>query len=184
MPQDTSNQLPPEIQEALAEQLRDVHLPDTISWWPLAWGWWTLLALIILISGVTIYFIIRKRAEGRYRNLAISELNQILKSWREEQQNQIYLHRANDVLKRTVLQSQQMPSMTTLSGQAWVDQLNLWAKKPLSTQSQTALAFDCYKEKPESDIETLHVELISWLKTHDFTKQEIITDKNLGGQHD
>lgn len=28
--------------------LRDIHLPDAVSWWPLAWGWW--LCLILLLA--------------------------------------------------------------------------------------------------------------------------------------
>jgi len=28
--------------------IRDIHLPDAISWWPLAPGWWGLLALIVI----------------------------------------------------------------------------------------------------------------------------------------
>lgn len=34
--------------DPLAE-LRDIHLPDAISWWPLAPGWWMLLALLLTV---------------------------------------------------------------------------------------------------------------------------------------
>ncbi|MBV1912177.1 MAG: DUF4381 domain-containing protein, partial [Cycloclasticus sp.] len=30
--------------------LRDIHLPDAITWWPPAIGWWLLLAVIIVAA--------------------------------------------------------------------------------------------------------------------------------------
>ena len=37
--------------------LRDIHLPDAISWWPLAFGWWLALFLVIaLAAGLWWYF--------------------------------------------------------------------------------------------------------------------------------
>ncbi len=29
--------------------LRDIHLPDPVSWWPIAPGWWIIIASVILI---------------------------------------------------------------------------------------------------------------------------------------
>ncbi|AZR32270.1 DUF4381 domain-containing protein [Xanthomonas vasicola] len=31
--------------------LRDVHLPPSPSWWPLAPGWWLVIAVIVLVIG-------------------------------------------------------------------------------------------------------------------------------------
>ncbi|MBT3527943.1 MAG: DUF4381 domain-containing protein, partial [Porticoccaceae bacterium] len=36
--------------DPLAE-LRGIHLPDPISWWPLAPGWWVLI--VIFIAGLS-----------------------------------------------------------------------------------------------------------------------------------
>lgn len=43
----------PETEAQLA-QLRDIRLPDPISWWPLAYGWWLALALLCaaILSGI------------------------------------------------------------------------------------------------------------------------------------
>ena len=30
--------------------LRDLHLPDAISWWPLAPGWWIVLGLALIAN--------------------------------------------------------------------------------------------------------------------------------------
>jgi hypothetical protein len=55
--------------DPLLAQLRDIHTPEPISWWPLAPGWWILLALIIAaIVILTIWLRSRKT-----RSTAISE---------------------------------------------------------------------------------------------------------------
>jgi hypothetical protein len=60
---------------AQLEQLRDIHLPDAISWWPLAPGWWALAALlligIICVAGLEI----RRRRSLKYK--ALKELDQL-----------------------------------------------------------------------------------------------------------
>ena len=33
--------------EENALPLRDLHLPEAIGWWPLAPGWWVLLAMLV-----------------------------------------------------------------------------------------------------------------------------------------
>ncbi len=53
----------------LLSQLRDIHTPEPVGWWPLAPGWWILLALIII--GVTA-LIVWLRSK-RKRVTAISE---------------------------------------------------------------------------------------------------------------
>lgn len=41
------------------EQLRDIEGLDLISRWPLAIGWWVLIALVILVVGAITYGVIR-----------------------------------------------------------------------------------------------------------------------------
>lgn len=46
------------------EQLKDIHLPDTVSVWPPAYGWW-LLVLILLTSIVASVIMIRRYKKVR-----------------------------------------------------------------------------------------------------------------------
>ena len=67
-------QLTPEQQAALAD-LRDIHLPDPVSWWPLAPGWWALVALALLAAvGMLAWTALRRRSR---RHLALSELDDL-----------------------------------------------------------------------------------------------------------
>ena len=43
--------------------LRDIHLPDPISWWPIAPGWWLVIVSLFLI--IAVIFILRKIYLGK-----------------------------------------------------------------------------------------------------------------------
>ena len=177
MPEKNTNPLPPEVQQMLAEQLRDVHLPEAISWWPLAWGWWLILGLILLIVTTSVFFFYKKRQKNRYRGLAITSLEIAYSNWSDNQNNQAYLHQANDILKRCVLHVSKSAPLATQTGQTWVAELNNWGKKALSEKTQNALGFECYQAAPSSDIKALHTELMYWLKTHEYRLENITKTK-------
>ena len=57
-------------------ELRDIHLPAAVSWWPPALGWWLLLALAL---GLGVAFLLWRRgsATRRLRAAALAELGAI-----------------------------------------------------------------------------------------------------------
>jgi len=42
--------------DRLAE-LRDIHLPEAIGWWPLAPGWWMLFALVLIVIAALFFYL-------------------------------------------------------------------------------------------------------------------------------
>ncbi len=63
--------LPPDLAAQL-DQLRDIHLPAPISWWPLAYGWWVVIGLGLAAAiGLVAYREIRRRT---IRHRALQEL--------------------------------------------------------------------------------------------------------------
>lgn len=67
-------------------QLRDIHTPDPISWWPLAPGWWILAGLIILGLIVLVRWLIKRKNHQTAITLAKAEL-QCLKEQPANKQN-------------------------------------------------------------------------------------------------
>lgn len=49
--------------------LRDIHVPESVAWWPLAPGWWLLLAVMLLVVCVLVW--LRWR---RYRVVSLQTL--------------------------------------------------------------------------------------------------------------
>ncbi|WP_371168869.1 DUF4381 domain-containing protein [Aliiroseovarius sp. 2305UL8-7] len=67
-------ELSPEMLAQL-EKLRDIHLPEQIGWWPLAPGWWILLASTCAAVLAALAWNILRKHTTRY--LALRELDQI-----------------------------------------------------------------------------------------------------------
>ncbi len=62
-------------QDPLA-QLRDIHLPEAIGWWPPAPGWWILTLLLLVSTTFTIRYLIRRRRQRYFRREARGLLTQ------------------------------------------------------------------------------------------------------------
>ena len=58
-------------------QLRDIHLPQAVDWWPLAPGWWLLLALLLGALGALAVWLTRRHRANLYRRQALAELAQL-----------------------------------------------------------------------------------------------------------
>ncbi len=99
------------------EQLRDIRLPDEISWWPIADGWWLLAIITGLAIAITGLLIVRRRRSLRFN--ALHEL-QLLRNDEQLQHRPLLLaERAGELLKRIVLRNPDDQSSAPLSGDKW-----------------------------------------------------------------
>jgi hypothetical protein len=64
----------PQLLEQLA-LLRDIRLPQEVSWWPLAPGWWLALGALLVIAAASVIFILWRRFTLKYA--ALRELDQL-----------------------------------------------------------------------------------------------------------
>ena len=71
--------------DPLTIPLRDIHLPEVISWWPLAIGWWILIALpIILLLCYLLYRYIRRDRTAADLNNRINTIEKNFHSHKDE----------------------------------------------------------------------------------------------------
>ena len=79
------------------EQLRDIHLPEAISWWPLAPGWWLLIISGGLFVGWLLRLFYRRHLTKLYRRQALQKLEQL----RTTTDTQMPLRALVELLKQT-----------------------------------------------------------------------------------
>lgn len=111
----------PESQDPLA-QLRDIHLPEAVGLWPLAPGWWLLIALLIGAIVVGTIYLRRRHQSNAFKRQAINQLH-ALEAIRE-QDGLAYVQQLNALLKQTALSVHPRADVAGLSGQQWLQYLD------------------------------------------------------------
>ncbi len=156
---------PEQLQQAL-ENLRDIHDPVAVGWWPLAIGWWILLTIGALLTVFLLLKWLRHRRVNRYRNTAEIGLQGSFEQWQENADSRQYLQSANALLKRSILHVNQNVAIASSTGSDWGAVLNSHAKTALPESAITALTQECYQAEPQTDIKALHHQLLDWFKSH------------------
>jgi hypothetical protein len=111
------NQAP---ENAGLSQLRDIHLPAAISWWPPAIGWWLLLAFFLL-AVIGLWFFYRRRRRNAWRRTALDELAKL----RRQYQTQLFapqpiVGELSVLMRRVAISRFPREEAARLSGDAWL----------------------------------------------------------------
>ena len=165
----------PQLTQLLQQQLKDVHSPEAIGWWPLAISWWVLLILVIVLISLAGRYLLKKHLQNRYRKAALDELSHSFDQWKSDSNNAEYLQRGHAIIKRVFLHLENSrPNhvgkgvSAGLSGDIWAEKINSVVSKPLSDHTINALVILSYQAEPKADIELIQVELRDWLINHRF----------------
>jgi len=103
--------------------IRDIHLPEPVSWWPPALGWWLLLALIM--GGVTVVLWIKKRRQlFKLRDAAMSELNTIYQTYQTQYNATQFAQELSALLRRVCISYFPNSETAGLAGNAWLEFLD------------------------------------------------------------
>ena len=166
MPTDTDQQ---QFAEQLARQLKGLDMPESVSWWPLAIGWWFVIVLCLLILFYLAYKITSKIKQYKYREIAINELQIAFNYWQQDNSTVDYLQTSNSILKRVIKKLEHASNMTNVnkSGGDWSTVLQHYSKRPLSELTLSALSYDCYQANPDIDIPHVHEQIKTWLSSHE-----------------
>lgn len=113
--------------DALA-QLKDIHLPESISWWPLAPGWYVVILLILLLIMGLVYLVHRRHVNALAKNQALDLLNTYKEQYEKDHNAQVASAQISELLRRVALVYYPRAEVAGLHGDAWVEFLNLTSK--------------------------------------------------------
>ncbi len=101
-------------------ELRDIHLPEAIGWWPPAVGWWILLILLPL-SVYFLYCLYKHLTRKTAKKSAKKVLMQIKHN--NELSDQDKLLELSKLLRRVAVSQKKRSDVASLTGRAWLDYL-------------------------------------------------------------
>lgn len=147
-------------------QLRDIHLPEPVSWWPPAPGWW-LVALVVvglLVVGGRIF--IKYIRRNRYRRVALVELR-CLQEKRQNYPPRDLLERLASLLKQVAIQSCGRHRVASLTGERWLQFLDDTGRTDqFSGGAGRLLGGDHYRPEVKMVPEELFQLAEKWLRGH------------------
>ncbi len=145
--------------------LRDIHLPESVSWWPPAWGWW-LSAILLIVIMLLISWLIKSLRKPVLRKRAIAEINAVIKGYQQHADKEILLQQISIALRRIVISYRNRPEVAGLTGEHWAQEIfQLDRKKVLSIEMISMLSCWPYQDKPQisdQDVELLMEQLQNW----------------------
>jgi hypothetical protein len=105
-------------------QLKDIHLPEPISWWPLAPGWYVLLALILIAITCLAYRLYKRHRYALAKKRALVLLNSYQKDYEKEPNAPVTSARISELLRRVALVYYPREQVASLHGETWLCFLN------------------------------------------------------------
>ena len=103
--------------------LRDIHLPDPVSWWPPAPGWWMLLALLLVIALLGGY-LYRRYRRNALRRAAQRLLHRIGEDYRQSGDARVLAQQLSILLRRVSLSCYPRQQVAGLTGCDWLSLLD------------------------------------------------------------
>ena len=174
-------QAPPQQANPL-DQLAGVTLGEPISWWPLAWGWWVLIALSLIAIGFGIRAYIRHRKRTLRMRQALQDLADL------DQHANNFMQEAHAVLKGCVIAYWPKHQVASLNNQQWAHFLHdsLIAKgkqseEQASSLSQAIASYELslyasaeHAQKPNAEDVVLNI--TQWIKLATPPKQSAVQE--------
>jgi len=130
---DTDN---PNAAQLDLSQLRDIHMPEPTSWWPLAPGWWILLGILLLVL-TGFWLLHRYRQRNAWRRDALARLAVLQGQHQSEAcQSQQLVSELSVILRRVAVSRFPREESASLSGEEWLAFLEQQCRKETSFQSE------------------------------------------------
>jgi Domain of unknown function (DUF4381) len=145
-------------------KLHDIHLPAPIGWWPLAPGWYFLIALALLLIALLVYFAHRFYKNGRAKQEALLLLKNYEQQYQRGADSQLISMKISELLRRVALVYFPRAEVAGLKGKAWLDFLSTTSQGIDFKAISDYLLLLPYQPAKEIDLEPLFCRARRWIK--------------------
>ena len=176
-------------------QLADIHLPEAVSFWPIAPGWWLSLGVMIILL-VTLWLwkkqhdrdpaVLEKRRLKRLQTAAQKELESLEQQFRKHNNAHQSIEALSVFLRRFALSVYQREQVASLTDEQWLKLLDqLSGTEDFSGQFKSLLLEAPYQAPDKAIDSQLLEQLFTATKSLlDRTlQQKLSSQKTFGGQH-
>ncbi|MAI79543.1 MAG: hypothetical protein CL917_11420 [Deltaproteobacteria bacterium] len=141
------------------EGLRDIHLPDPISFWPIAAGWW--LIILMAMMGLLAVYLIQRSQKRSARRAALSELQMLEEDYLENGNSSNLACGLSTLLRRITLLKHERSQVASLHGSARAQSLNT-ISEVVSPSLIASIEIAMYQATSH---ETTREEAMAWLNS-------------------
>jgi len=143
-----------ELQEALKD-LRDIHEPDPISFWPPAPGWWIVLILTIAAVFLLRWWLKRDKSP-RYKKLANEELKNIITNYEVQRNGYKTAGEISELIRKIMVLTDDRSEVAGMIDEEWLSYLDSKSGTDLFTKGAgRVLTTAIYQKESDIDVEGL-----------------------------
>jgi hypothetical protein len=148
-------------------QLRDIHMPAPVDWWPPAPGWWLVGFLLLALLGAALAWAWRRYRRRRYRRIALREVDALYARWQAHNDGPAFLHGLNRLLKQAALSAFPASRVAALSGPQWLAFLDSTLPRAQFDNAATRALADIYRaDSAPLQADELRRAARFWLRRH------------------
>lgn len=100
-------------------QLQDIHLPESASFWPLALGWWILIAAIVLIASWLIIKALKQAKRKKYQRTILAKFK-VLEQKLKANPSNAAVAEINTLLRQLAITYYPRSEIASLTGGDWL----------------------------------------------------------------
>jgi hypothetical protein len=146
--------------------LRDIHLPEPISWWPPALGWWVVMVGVIVLLLAAI--IVNKKRRGQparsIKSISHAQFRKLCDAYRQHEDAHRLIKELSMLLRRISISLYPRAAAAGLTGEAWLQFLDRIAGSDQFMQGPGRVLIEApYRPLPEFDTEALLVLCSTWI---------------------
>lgn len=150
------------VDASVLQQLKDIHVPDTVSPWPFAPGWWLLILLSLTLLALT-HYLMKYFDNFLIRRQFLKEIKQIEKQYRSDKKANYALQKIARTLKRAALYYYPRQAVAGLYGEAWLDFLKATSQNLKITDCERLFKYALYQSSYKDDISEGFILAYQWI---------------------